>query len=60
MGIILFRILIVYLVYLGIKSLLNKFLGPVKDDTTPHQASKKTHDNSKKDSPIEADYRVIK
>ena len=64
MGLFLIRVLLIYLVYLGIKSLLNKFLGPVEQDKEKANKiyRKKHHSKHTKenDDAIEADYKVIK
>lgn len=58
---IIFRLFIIYLIYLGVKSLLRKFLGPVENDGRVQQknATRNSKDASQNDV-IEAEYREIK
>lgn len=58
---IIFRLFIIYLIYLGVKSLLRKFLGPVENDDRVQQknVARNSKDASQNDV-IEAEYREIK
>ena len=48
---IIFRLFIIYLIYLGVKSLLRKFLGPVENDDRVQQknAARNSKDTSQND-----------